>query len=111
MLKHCKFLMFFGVVMMAFGNAYGDNNVVTTTNNKISTSILPDSVVTTGNLADNGIVTDATLKESLLDTSVMGTCSTETRNSKVETTCTPGSIMERVYNQLKSTIENRSDSI
>ena len=89
------------------------SNVVTTTNNKISASVLPDTVVTTtggkidASVLPTGVTTTDNLKQQLLDQTIMGTCTTSsgTGDNAPTTTCTSGSLMAAIYNQLKNAID------
>ena len=89
-----------------------NNNVVTTTNNKISASVLPDTVVTTtggkidASVLPTGVTTTDNLKQQLLDQTIMGTCTTSggTGDNAPTTSCTSGSLMEAIYNQLSAAI-------
>ena len=85
---------------------------------KTDGSNLPSGVITTGNLGDQlqtggvlaSVVTNDTLKEQILDTSVLGECTTDTTADKVTTTCTSGSIMAQIYSQLKDAIDAAGNS-
>ena len=94
------------------------SNVVTTTDNKISASVLPDTVVTTtggkidASVLPTSVTTTDNLKQQLLDQTIMGTCTTSggTGDNAPTTSCTSGSLMEAIYNQLSAAISAASRS-
>ena len=65
------------------------------------------SSAVTNQINNAGIVTENTLKQNLLTASVMGNCTTSggTGDNAPTTTCTEGSLMAEIYNQLKNAID------